>query len=1072
MISINKDYQYNYKTAQQMFNKKKYKSYTSLLKGAFVLILLSNYSLSFSQLNKKILATDYTVSYNSLKAGFLNPPNESRLRCYWWWLNSMVTKESITRDLKQMKAKGYGGASIVDAGNSYSTLTTKLKAGPVFMSPQWMELYKHAVKEAQRLDIELSVNVQSGWNPGGPSITPEYALKKIVTADTTITGGKLIRMNLPIPDTDLMYRDIVIQAIPKPDKDLPIKDKAITNWSEKSFNRELGWSGIYPLYKLRDGFFDSTPVNIVQRKNIINLNQYFDGKTLKWNAPPGDWIITRYGWTCTGVTTSTTSDGWGGLSLDHINPDAFKLFSNTVIIPLIKAAQSVGNSIHFLQTDSWEMGNISWTQNFLNDFKQMRGYDMMPYLPVLAGRVVGSQEISNRFLYDFRKTIGECVQKYHYQLFADLAHQYGLGIHPESGGPHSAPVDALKVMGVSDFPQGEFWAMSNTHRVNDADRLSIMQSACVAHTNGKRFVAAEGPTSIGPHWQESPFELKNNIDRVFCSGVNRIVWHTFTSSPKEFGIPGNEYFAGTHLNPNVTWWNDAGAFISYLDRCSFMLQQGLFTADVLYYYGDDVPNFVFLKEEFPELKFGYNWDKCSSEILDKIVVKNGKLVLPDGMSYRILVLPPEKTISLDVLKRIEELAKAGAIVYGPKPERATGLLNYPECDTELKALADTLWGNIDGKTITENKYGKGKIVWGIDINKQLNDMNVAPDFSYSSNSGTAKLDYLHRRTESSDIYFIANKFMWKNYSDYTYRYLPEEMPDRHEHVKCRFRVTDKKPQLWNPLTGAISDIVNYRIESGQTIIPLYLQPGQSVFIVFNGEIKKADQIVSIAKNGNQIISSEKPVDTSSMPPIELQKNNSSLQATIYKPGKYTLTNAYGKHAVVESQKPLYTQQISGPWKLKFEGPNQNVSDTNINQLKSWTDFSNSDIKYFSGKVIYQTTFHIDKIEQRKYILDLGNVQDLATVELNGKNLGVLWTAPFSIDVSSAIKPGNNILKIGVTNLWMNRLVGDSKLEKSKRHTHTDVIKFDVPDSEKYLRRSGLLGPVKIIGAPILGMKFK
>lgn len=837
-----------------MFIKAKYKSYTSLLKGIFVLVLLSDYCPSFSQLNRPVLQTDYHESFASLQSGFLNPTPESKLRCYWWWLNSMVTKASITRDLEQMKAKGYGGASIVDAGSSSSQVTLKTKAGPVFMSAEWMDLYRFAVKEAQRLGIELSVNIQSGWNPGGPSITPEYALKKIVTTDTTVSGGKLIKMNLPIVDTDLMYRDILIQAIPKPDKNLPTRDKAITNWSVKTFNESLGWSGIYPLHKLRDGFFKPADVNVVRTDKIINLNKYFDGKTLKWNAPAGDWIIIRHGWTCTGVTTSTTSDGWNGLSLDHLNPDAFRLFSNTVIIPLIKSAQSAGTSVHFLQTDSWEMGNINWTQNFQNDFKDMRGYDMTPYMPVLAGRVVGSPEISNRFLYDFRKTIGECVQKYHYQLFADLAHQYGLGIHPESGGPHSAPIDALKVMAVSDFPQGEFWAMANTHRVSDADRLSVEQSACVAHTNGKRFVAAEGPTSIGPQWQESPFELKSNIDRVFCSGVNRIVWHTFTSSPKEFGLPGNEYFAGTHLNPNVTWWNDAGAFISYLNRCSFMLQQGLFTADVLYYYGDDVPNFVFLKEEFPELKPGYSWDKCSSEILNKVSVKNGKLVLPDGMTYRILVLPPEKTISLDVLRRIKELVKEGATVYGPRPGRATGLFDYPACDSDVKMLADTLWGKIDGKTVTGNTFGNGKVVWGISINTQLKAMGVAPDFSYTSNNGSARLDYLHRRTESSDIYFVSNKFMWKNYNDYTYRYLPLEAPDRYEHVECSFRVTGKKPQLWDPLTGEMSDIVNYRTESGQTVVPLYLKPGQSVFIVFNGSVKKGDEMMSIAKNDHQAIS--------------------------------------------------------------------------------------------------------------------------------------------------------------------------------------------------------------------------
>ena len=1023
-----------------------------------------------AQLNRQSLETSYDVPYEVLYRGFTDPPNEARLRCYWWWLNSMVTKASITRDLEQMKAKGYGGASIVDAGNSNSLMTKDLKAGPVFMSPAWMELYKHAVKEAQRLGIELSVNVQSGWNPGGPSITPEYALKKLVTADTVVHGGQLVTTRLPMPDTNLMYRDIVIQAIPKQDTSLPIRDKAITNWSVKTFNGSLGWSGIYPLYKLREGFSNSTKVNLVKRDSILDLTRYFDGKTLKWKAPAGDWTIIRYGWTCTGARTSTTSDGWGGLSVDHLNPQAFKLFSNTVIIPLIQAAKSVGNSVKFLQTDSWEMGNVNWTQDFLEDFRKMRGYDMLPFMPVLEGRVVENQEVTNRFLYDFRKTVGDCIAKYHYQLFADLAHRYGMGIHPESGGPHSAPIDALKVMAISDFPQGEFWAMANTHRINDADRFSVKQSASVAHTNGKRFVGAEGPTSIGPHWEKSPLELKSDIDRVFCSGVNRIVWHTFTASPKEFGVPGNEYFAGSHLNPNVTWWKDAGTFIKYLDRSSFLLQQGYFVADVLCYYGDDVPNFVFLKEEYKDLNFGYDWDKCSSGVLDKITVQDGKLVLPDGMSYRVLVLPSEKSINLQVLKKISQLVKEGATVLGPRPECSTGLLNYPQSDNELRTIADSLWGKIDGKSVTENKFGKGTVVWGKNIDDLLSSMKIQTDFSYTSAGKSARLDYLHRKTKNADIYFVSNKFLWKSFDDYKYRYKPEQ-PDRFEYVTCRFRVTDKKPQLWDAVTGKVTDIVNYSIDSGHIAIPLYLKPGQSAFIVFNGKIKKQDAVVSVTQKGNNIISSHSLSDSSFRPPIELEKEGTTIQAAVYEPGKYELENAAGQRTSVQSNRKVRVQDITGPWRLAFKGTNQSVADTSIHHLESWTGFDNNDIKYFSGTVVYKNEFRLDRLEKRRYLLDLGNVQDLATLEVNGHSLGVLWTAPFQIDITSFIKPGVNSIKVGVTNLWVNRLVGDGKLEASQRHTQTNITKFDAPDAEKYLRKSGLLGPVRLIGIPVTTIKF-
>ena len=856
----------------------------------------------------------------------------------------------------------------------------------------------------------------------------------------------------------------MIQAIPKPVKALPLRDKAITNWSKKTLNQPMGWSGIYPLHELREGFFNTENVNIVKQKDIIDVTRFFDGNVLKWNVPAGEWTIIRYGWTCTGVRTSTTSDGWDGLSMDHLDPEAFRHFSKTVIEPLIHNAQSAGNSVKFLQTDSWEMGAVNWTQNFPAEFKSNSGYDITSYMPVLAGRVVESQEITNRFLYDFRKTIGACVVKNHYQLFADLAHQYSMGIHPESGGPHSAPVDALKTMAISDFPQGEFWAMSNTHRVSDAARLSVKQAACVAHTNGKRFVAAEGPTSIGPQWERSPAELKTNIDRVFCSGVNRIVWHTFTSSPREFGLPGNEYFAGTHMNPNVTWWQQADAFTGYLNRSSFMLQQGLFVADVLYYYGDDVPNFVFLKEEFPELAYGYEWDKCAADVLNKITVKEGKLVLPDGMSYRLLVLPPEQAINLDVLKKVEELVKNGATVFAPRPQRNTGLKNYPGSDAELEAIAGRLWGKVDGELVYENNYGEGRVIWGRNINSVLETMQVIPDFEFTGSDTTAALEYIHRQTADTDIYFVCNRFLWKDFSDFVYRYLPSD-PDRYALVECRFRVTGKEPQFWDPVTGKIEDILNYRVENGQTIIPLSFEPGASKFIVFTTPQKKQMPVVKVTDTGLISLPYSKPF-------IELRERAGMVQAIVNQPGRYELERADGKRAVVISNQPVFIKKVNSPWTVKFDTAWNAPASITMQQLQSWTEFEDPGIKYYSGSATYVNDFYIDKLEKRKYELNLGNVQDMATITVNGKKIGTIWAAPFAADISDYIKTGKNRVEIMVTNLWANRLIGDGMLPRDKRLTKTNIVKFDDPDAGKYLRRSGLLGPVAIYGTDIHNVSFR
>ncbi len=1029
------------------------KLYTTLIAAMLSLLLAAqpNYRME----------TETAIPVSKLTEEFKNPPPESRLRCYWWWLNSMATKESITRDLEEMKAKGYGGASLVDAGSSNYQVARKTAAGPVFMGPEWMELYQHAVREADRLGIELSVNVQSGWNPGAPSITPDMALKKLVYTETEVKGGERVSIELPQPETKLLYRDVRVQAIPAPQKDIPVKNDAISNWEKKSFNQPMGWKGIYPLYQLREGYDQNQAVPVIRKEDVLDLTSFFDGKTLNWDAPAGDWLVIRYGWTCTGARTSTTSDGWEGLSLDHLNPDAFELFRQTVIQPLIDAAKEAGNSVKFLQTDSWEMGVVNWTNRFPEEFKKFRGYELDQYLPVMTGRVVESQEVSNRFLHDVRKTVGDCVAEYHYKLFAELAHKNGMGIHPESGGPHSAPVDALRVMGISDFPQGEFWATSNTHRVSDADRLAVRQSACVAHTNGKRFVAAEGPTSIGPQWERSPKDLKANIDRVFCSGVNRIVWHTFTSSPKEFGLPGNEYFAGTHLNPNVTWWKEAGGFIAYLNRCSYLLQQGLFVADVLYYYGDDVPNFVFLKEEYPELKAGYDWDKCSKDvILNRASVKDGKIVLPDGMSYRVLVLTPEQEIDLEVLRKVEKLVREGATVIAPRPKRTSGLLSWPDGDRELDAIAGRLWGNADGKTVTENNYGKGKMIWGQDVNRVLEEMGVPLDFSYNSPDPETALDYIHRKTDDADFYFVANRFAYKGISDFQYRY-QTGLPDRFEQVECIFRVTGRVPQLWDPQTGEIKPMLTYREENGKTVVPLHLAPEGSAFVVF-AEAALGRHLVGIEKEGKSLFPGNSTT-AKEYPLFSFSRDRNGWTMNGAEAGTYRLKWSDGRVQTINVAGNSRNISLDASWTIHFDpqwgGPEQMTADG----LKSWTEYEQPGMKYYSGTAVYKTSFSLKKkdFEGKQAVLDLGNLREMAVIVLNGHRFPLNWTAPFETDVTGYLVNGTNTLEVEITNLWPNRLIGDGKLPGSQRFTKTNVNKFEAADAESLLRISGLLGPVTL-----------
>ncbi len=1006
------------------------------------------------------IVTDRTVKYDQLKDGFNEPPGEARLRCYWWWLNSMATKESITCDLEEMKDKGYGGASLVDAGSSNYQVARKTSAGPVFMSPEWMELYQHAVKEADRIGIELSVNTQSGWNPGAPSITPEMALKKIVWTEVDVSGGKMISIELPEPENNLLYQDILVQAIPKLEG-VPVQNEAIENWKKKSFNEKIGWKGVYPLYELRHDYDGDGKRMAVKKNEIVDLTSNYKNGKLEWNAPVGDWTIIRYGYTCTGARTSTSSDGWEGLSVDHLSPEAFELFSKTVITPLIKAAQEVGTSVKYLQTDSWEMDLVSWTKNFPAEFKKYRGYDIQKYMPALAGRIVENRNETNRFLHDFRKTIGDCVADNHYKLFYNLAHQYGLGIHPESGGPHSAPVDALRVMGISDFPQGEFWAMANTHRIKDDERLSVRQSACVAHTNGKRFVAAEGPTSIGPQWERSPMDLKGNIDRVFCSGVNRIVWHTFTSSPKEFGLPGNEYFAGTHLNPNVTWWEQSKDFISYLDRNMYMLQQGLFVADVLYYYGDDVPNFVFLKEDLPELDLSYDWDKCSKDVILKCVSFEGeKIVLPDGMSYRVMMIPNEKAIDLEVLRKLEQLVKQGMTLIGSRPAEATGLTGFPQSDQELKEITSRMWGNYTDTTIVENQYGKGRVVWGKEVNQVLAEMKVHSDFQFKGTHPETDLDYIHRTTNDQEIYFVSNRFAQMKFNDFEYRYI-ETLPDRWEQVECSFRVTGKIPEFWNPITGERKEILTYIEQNGRTIIPLLFEPEGSKYIVFR-TAKQMPHVIEITKDGKSLFP-KFSFESKTHRYIDFNRNSENVTAEIQEPGVYNVLWSDGRKDQFKLKSGNEIIDLSTDWSIHFDPKWSGPENIQANQLKSWTEFENPNVKYYSGTATYTKTFSLSDqdLKDHRLILDLGNVKEMASVKINGHQFQVLWCAPFRFDIRPFVKSGPNELEIEVVNMWPNRLIGDGKLPIDQRLTKTNINKFNGQDADQYLRISGLMGPVKI-----------
>lgn len=745
---------------------------------------------------------------------FKNPSQQYGIRCWWWWLNGNVTKEAITRDLEEMKAKGFSGACIFDAGGQNQRGNGDVPEGPLWGSPEWKALYLHAINEADRLGLVMSLSIQSGWNLGGPDVKPEEAAKQIVTSEIKVNGGSKISEKLPLPKiNDGYYMDLVVLAIPS--KSFPGR-QPIRDFQNKAATKEVGWS----VPETRPLLFDvpGTPGEEDARlTEVIDLTAKFRDGTLTWDAPAGEWTVIRMGYSATHAEVSTSSGKWQGRVLDYMSEKHFNRYWDTHVDPLLKMiGDKAGKTLKYLQTDSFEAGGMNWSDGLENEFRKRRGYDPVPYLPVLAGKIIENRESSNNFLTDLRKTISDCISDHHYRLFAERAKAYGMGIQPESAGPHAGPFDGLKNYGHSEIMMSEFWSPS-PHRSKPIDRFFVKQAASAAKIYNKKLVGAESFTTIGPHWNDVIWsDMKPSADHEFCAGLNLIYLHTFTCSPREMGLPGQEYFAGTHFNPNVTWWNYSGAFVKYLSRIHYMMQEGTAKADVLHYYGDHIPNLGRYKEDDPAGALPqFDYDLINEDRLLDLSIKNGRITLPHGVSYSILSLPDHKVLSLAALRKVEELVKNGATVIGNKTMTTASLVGQAQAEKVRASIAAELWGD-DNAIEGERKVGKGRMIWGKTAREVLLADGLAADLTITPKypAKDPKFDYIHRIKGDADYYFISNQDKEKT------------------EVSAVFRISGRLPEIWDAVTGQIRPAGDFYQKDGKTYINLSFNPYGSVFVMF------------------------------------------------------------------------------------------------------------------------------------------------------------------------------------------------------------------------------------------------
>ncbi len=1057
-----------------------------------------------------------------------------------------------------------------------------------FASPKWREFFKSIVSQAHRLGLKVNMNNDAGWTgSGGPWIPPELAMQRLTWSEIIVEGPKHIELNLPQPPTNFnFYRDIAVLAFPYLEEPalIPTWDsKAVFNFYPKPFSPPVHYPDVFK--------GKAIPLN-----QILCLTAQMDSEgKLSWDVPGGKWTIVRFGYTPTGQQNHPSPISGRGLECDKLSREAAEFHFNSFIKNLIEdVGPLAGKTLVATHIDSWEVGLQNWTARLREEFIKRRGYDLLSFLPVLIGRVVENREISERFLWDFRQTISEMVLENYAGGMRELANRYELRLTIE--GYSTSITDEFAYGGEADEPMGEFWSWPKYGAAS-----SCTEMASAGHTQGRRVIGAEAFTADNnERWLGYPGNIKEIADWAFCEGINRLVVHRYAFQPWLNVKPGMSMGPwGLHYERTQTWWEQSKAWHDYLARCQYLLQQGLFVADICMLVPEGAPQSlggqpVLQRMTSPGRPFerpGYNFDFCPANVVYRMKVKDGKILLPDGMNYRVLVLPRFPRMSPNLLRKIGELIEEGAIVIGAPPLSSPSLEGYPRCDEEVQSLAKTIWGSLAPPSqLKERRYGKGRIFWGghfsLPKGSEISSVvesarwiwypegnplqGVSPGITRWFRKGfvvrgdsplssaqlvvTADNDFrclingqfvgegnkwenlysfdikqnlkpgeneilisahnggdipnpaglicaLLIRYADGSLQYITTEGSWQTASekdgeewipamelgyygigpwgdviypsiyydieevcdllakmrvppDFSYeprrspgsiRYIHRTLPEAEVYfianqeaeavdINCSFRVKERLPEIWLPETGEIKRPRNYREIGDRILLSLHLEPYGSIFVVFPKQRAR----------------------------VEWQ-------------------------ALKIYEKPKVEKEIliGGGWEVRFPKGWGAPEQITLPKLISWSEHPEEGVRYFSGTALYLKDFEFPVGlygKGKRYILDLGRVEVIAEVMLNGKYLGTLWKPPYRINVTEAIKPGKNRLLIRVTNLWVNRMIGDERLpEDSERNPDGSLrswpqwlLKSEPNPTGRFtfttwrlwrkdepLQPSGLLGPVHL-----------
>lgn len=911
----------------------------------------------------------------SLAEGFANPPQDRNPEIWLFKFGSDTPDETIIYDLERLRAAGVAGVTVYgfDATDEkpYGTLALDGR-------PKAVGRFRRLLREAGRLGMDVRLCIGPA-GCGNERVSPDNAQKSLILSSADADGGAALRLPLPKGEIGMPARCVWPPA------------KTDFGWARAH------WHDIRVLAApLRDG--GAAP------EEILDVTAFFDQatETLSWDAPPGRWRFVRAGWVPMKL-------GWVDYYIDPLSRAAFDEHWAHVVQPILDAATPDERAaFKGVMVDSWEAGEVGWTQNLPEEFRRRRGYDVWPAIAARAGVALAVEGGAEKALRDFSETLSDLFSDNYYGYMKEVANRQGLEAEAEACGPHQTMGDMRRMQSRCDLATGEFW-MPSPHRFHPQQRFMLRDVATSAHVYGLSDVRAESFTTMGTHWEESPAMLKPCADRAFCDGLTRIVWHGMLVSDPLFELPGETRRAGAYYSPKVTWFPQSAPLNLYFSRCSWMLSQGRFAADCLLYAGDALGLFIGLKTPEDALGPGHDYDLCPTEVLLQARVEDGEIVLPSGMRYKALYLSDKNPKSVYTRARAWQ-------------EPDTTPCEWP-IPAEARAKLDAL--KAAGATVLETRAERDAFVAsGV----------LAPDFE-AEGVPQGAIDWIHRTEvpdgdSTADIYFVSNQ------------------SGEETRFSALFRVAHRSVELWDAVTGERTPAAFETTADGRARLALRLTPGGSVFAVFRtaavvrpatmrgGDLQIAN---STRRSGDR-----RPSGSASFQPAEAEARNV----------------------------PILPQPLHGVagWTVSFDprwgGPAEPQTDLDPGTpAADWTRSSDPRIRYYSGTAVYRLRFDLPAAAKARDVassaaaLDLGTVRDVAEVRLNGRDLGILWTPPFAAPIPAGVlKPMDNELEVRVTNLWKNRLVGDASLPPEERVAQLPKNPFG-PDAP--LLPSGLIGPVTI-----------